>query len=305
MGAMTQRDPEYDAFGPWVLEITDRDPPPPLYVPYLDRTESALLSVKIPRHIERRRAHPGMDLYDYVVSLYEQDMVILKRVDHEVETQTFRYRDVQHLRVSEELLRGVLHLAMPDTAYDLPYNTVSHELIGRLVNLIRERYLPQAEARAPAVSIRPADDELSFYFEHLLDAALADDPAMRLLAAQPEIALGAASSNTLHRIVVGIVDKRLLEALHLSDGRELTIIGRGHIYAYRWQTIYGTDICYLPTANVSAAEWSGDGGASSLIDLVLRTRASDVAYAFTPGNPALDTYRDYLASLPGVRRGGS
>jgi hypothetical protein len=302
---MPRRDPEYDAFGPWVLEITDADPPPPLFVPYLDRSESALLSVKIPRHIERRRAHPGMDLYDYVVNLYEQDMVVLRRIDHEVDKQTFRYGDVQHLRVSEELLRGILHLATSDTAYDLPYNTVSHELISRLIGLIRERYLPASDGHAPGLSIRPADGELSFYFEHLLEAELASDPAMRLLAAQQETALGTMNASTLQRIVFGLVDKRLLEAMHLSDGRELKIIGRGQTYAYRWQTVYGTDICFMPTANVSAATWSGDQGKSSLIDLVLESPAGEVSCAFTPGNPTLAGYRDYLTSLPGVRHDAS
>ena len=55
---MTGRDAEYDRFGPWVVEIGDEDPPPPLFLPHLTRTEQALLSVKIPRKVARRRGTP-------------------------------------------------------------------------------------------------------------------------------------------------------------------------------------------------------------------------------------------------------
>ena len=42
---MNQRDPEYDRFGPWVIEIGDEDPPPPLFVPHLTRSEAPLLGL--------------------------------------------------------------------------------------------------------------------------------------------------------------------------------------------------------------------------------------------------------------------
>lgn len=297
---MNQRDPEYDRFGPWVLEITDEDAAPPLFVPHLDRTEIPLLSLKIPRHIERRRAHPGMDLYDYVVSLYEQDLVILQRIDHEVRAATFRYRDVQYLRVSEELLRGNLHLAMPAASYDLPYNTVSHEIMARLVDLIRGRYRPPGQGLAPGADIGPEPEGLSFYFERLLAAELASVSGMRSLAAQPETGVGAHEADTLRRILFGLVSKRLLETLHLGDGRELKIIGRGPTYAYRWQTIYGTDICFIPTANLKEARWGDGGDGGAMIDLTLSTEGGDVAYAFSADNPTLDGYRAYLRSLAGA-----
>ena len=103
---MQPRDPEYDRFGPWIIEISPDDPAPPLFVPFLDRTEEPRLSLKVPRQIERRRAHPGMDLYDYVVNLYEEDMLILMRVGPEVEARALRYRDIGSLRVREDLCAG-------------------------------------------------------------------------------------------------------------------------------------------------------------------------------------------------------
>ena len=131
---------EYDRFGPWAIEVSEQDPAPPLFVPYLTRPERPLLSVKIPRHLERRNARPGMDLYDYLVSLYDDELVVLRRVGREVSTDSCRLRDVQHLRVTRCLLRGNIHLGLPGRPHDLPYNTVSDDLMLRLVDLIRRRY---------------------------------------------------------------------------------------------------------------------------------------------------------------------
>ena len=134
---------EYDRFGPWAVEISEQDPTPSLFEPFVTRREVPLLSLKIPRHVERRDARPGMDLYDYLVSLYRDELVVLRRVDREVRSTTCRLDDVRLLRVTRCLLRGSLHLGLPDGPIDLPYNTVSDALMLRLVALIRERYAPR------------------------------------------------------------------------------------------------------------------------------------------------------------------
>ena len=142
---MDERQHEYDRFGPWAIEVTAEDPAPPLFRPYLTRSEPALLSIKIPRRIERRNARPGMDLYDYLVCLYGDDLTVLQRVGqqrsgHEVRAETLRYQDVQYMRVSQDLLRGNVRLGLPSGPFDLPYNTVSEHLMWRAVDLIRGRY---------------------------------------------------------------------------------------------------------------------------------------------------------------------
>ena len=79
---------EYDRFGPWAVAISDDDPPPPLFEPLIERREP-MLAIKIPRSVERRNARPGMDLYDYLVCLYEHDLVILARAEDGVSVATF------------------------------------------------------------------------------------------------------------------------------------------------------------------------------------------------------------------------
>ena len=300
---MNQRDPEYDRFGPWVVEIGDEDPVPPLFVPHVARSEPALLSLKIPRRISRREAHPGMDLYDYLVSLYEDDLVVLQRVGHEVETHTTRYDDISYLCLREELLRGSVHLGVAGRHYDLPFNSVSGDIMRRLVDLVRDRYLTRPEPLA--IEIEPvAIAELSFYFERLLSEELAGDNGTRPVATQSGVALGALEENLVRRLLIGIVAKRLLESLHLSDGRELTIIDRGQPYAYRWQSVYGRAETWIPLANITATQWDWgpEEGGMDPVTLVIRTAAGDLSWVFTPNNAALGAYRRFLTAVSAITR---
>ena len=300
---MNQRDPEYDRFGPWVIEISDEDPPPPLFVPHLTRTEEPLLSIKIPRKISRREAHPGMDLYDYVVSLYEEDMVVLERVEREVQARTIRYRDVKHLSMRDELLRGTVHLGVPDKPYDLPYNTVSGEVMRRLVGLIRERYLEDA-GPAP-IEVEPVElHELSFYFERLLRDVQEGETGMRPIAAQADTALGALEESFVRRFLFGLVDKRLLESLHFCDGRELQVVDRGQPYAYRWQSVYGRTETWIPLANIRTSDWDWgpDEAGSAPVTVTIGTAAGDLSWVFTPNNQTVAKYRRFLTAVGEVNR---
>lgn len=300
---MNQRDPEYDRFGPWVIEISDEDPPPPLFVPHLTRDETPLLSLKIPRKISRRDAHPGMDLYDYVVSLYDEDMLVLERIERQVEARTIRYREIQHLSLREELLRGTVHLGVPQGHYDLPFNTVSGDLMRRLVDIIRERYLSQEEPLP--VEVEPvAAAELSFYFERLLREEQAGDSGMRPVAAQADTAMGALEDNLMRRVVFGLVAKRLLESLHFSDCRELRVIDRGQPYAYRWQSVYGRAETWIPLADITAIDWDWgpDEATTAPVTVTISTGAGDLSWIFTPNNATLGHYRRFLTAVGEITR---
>ena len=306
---------EYDRFGPWAIEVTAEDPPPPLFRPHLTRVDPPLLSLKIPRHIERRNARPGMDLYDYLVCLYEDDLMVMQRVGQEVRTETVLYQDVQYLRVSQDLLRGCLHLGLPGRPFELPYNTVSEALIERAVDLIRARYAgtvspaapgaplaaPGAPPRAEHQDARDAglqvgEDVLSFYFDRLLADERRHRPNLRLLAAQGTRAVADGDVHPLRRLLFSIASKRLLESLHSADGRELKIIDRGTAYAYRWQAVYGVRTTFLPLVNLREAAWREDAGHATVV-LELRTSGGTLEQVFSRDNPSIEAYAAYLSEL--------
>jgi len=300
--AIHGRDPEYDRFGPWVLEINDEDPAPPIFEPHLTHAHEALLQVKVPRKIARRDAHPGMDLYDYVVSLYDGELVILERVDHEVRERTIRYDDIGHLSINEDLLRGALRLGLPgdadsadrvDGACELPYNTVSNELMRRVTATIRKHYLDDdAPTALPAT---PEIEELSFYFEHLLKHEQLSHGRSTILAAQPDLALLDVETNALRKLLFGLMHKRLLESIHLSNGRELRIIDRGRPIAYRWQTTYGRRETFIPLANISGISFEGTGDATET--LTIHIGDDDASWLFSRDNASVVGYVEWLRGL--------
>lgn len=294
---MDAREREYAGFGPWAIEISDEDPPPPLFASYLTRSETPLLSVKIPRHLERRQARPGMDLYDHLVSLYEDDLVLLQRVDHDVRFDTYPIRDVQHLRVTSCLLLGAIHLALPGRTCTLRYNTISERLMLRLVALIRQRYTPEPALPPAEWEIDVPPGLLSFRFQHLLDAQRRRGTGMHLVAAQGTMPVASGITSPLRRSLLRVADKRLSEAMHSSDGRELKIITRGKPYRYRWEVEYGLETTYIPVRNLTSVLWQADV-TNAATDLILRTHGEDSVYPFDQANVTIDRYADYLSGVP-------
>lgn len=294
------RDPEYDRFGPWIIEISELDPPPPLFLPYLTREETALLSIKIPRKIERRKAYPGMNMYDYLVTLYEKELVILQRVDADVRSETFAYDDIQFLRQGASLLKGGLHIGVKGNSFDLPFSTISSDIIDRVVDLIRERY-DVAVGEMPAVEeVRINKDELSYYFARLLEGEIAQNPQIEFLASQPETVIGSYETNPVRRILFGIARKTMLDSLHLFNGRELKIISRDRNFKFNWQTVHGKDVCYLPINKIKGVSWEVDEQNTAVVDLVLHTAGGDVSYALMRDNPTIQSYARFLSAVSGL-----
>jgi hypothetical protein len=240
-----------------------------------------------------------MDLYDYVVSLYEEELIVLQRVERGVRERRIAYRDVQYLQVREDLLRGRLDLGVPGDRYELPYNTVSHELMGRVAGVVRERYLGPDDAPTdlPASS---RGEGLSFYFERLLREERETEVPATLLLAQPELALGALATSTLRRVLFGLVEKRLLESVHICDGRELRILDRGQPVAYRWQSIYGHHETSIPLANIAGATLTPADEITQT--LTLGTAAGEVAWLLGRQTDGAAAYAEWLSKLAATGR---
>lgn len=291
------RDPEYDRFGPWAMEITEKDPPPPLFLPYLTRDKTPLISIKIPRSIERRKVRPGMNLYDYMVCLYADDLVILQRVGDDVRPETFSYRDIHCLRYAEDLLMGKLQLLMTGQVYDLPFNTVSKELMRHLVEMIRSRYTDDSDY----VTLDPGPDvphdDLSFFFTNLFASEKAQTPILRLLASQVDTPVGGQEARPVRKILFGAIGKTLLESLHLCDGRELKIIDRGQAIKYKWQAVYGTRVTYVPLSEIIGVGWMPDPNNGAIVNLNLEIDGGSLSFSLLRDNPSIPTYADFLSAV--------
>ncbi len=100
-------------------------------------------------------------------------------------------------------------------------------------------------------------------------------------------------------VLFGIVDKRLLESAHLSDGHELRVIDRGRPFAYRWQTTYGRRETLIPLANISEVRW--DDADKRSATLTVATAGGENSWAFARDTDT-KAYRSWL-SARAARRG--
>ena len=141
---------------------------------------------------------------------------------------------------------------MLERVFDLPFNTVSEKIMRRLVALLRQRYTGEAVQVGIAQVPDFIDDNLSYYFTNLLAREKVEQPDVRVLASQIETPVGAYELGNFRKFLLGVIDKRLLESLHLSDGRELKIINRGKTFKYRGQAIYGSHTFYLPLDKIES-----------------------------------------------------
>ena len=131
---------EYDAFGPWVYDVDGEHPLPPLFVPFVDMSKSWRMLLKIPRDIERRRATPDMDLYEFVVGADDAGVQIWSRREKAVESTRIAYRDITGIRLYQRLLHGVCTLYSAGGPVILTYNTVSADVMRRFGDLVRAEY---------------------------------------------------------------------------------------------------------------------------------------------------------------------
>ncbi|MGX8684491.1 MAG: hypothetical protein ACSW78_04350, partial [Lachnospiraceae bacterium] len=134
---------EYNAFGPWAYEISEKYPLPPLFAPYFTADDKAVIKIKIPREIERRNAEPGMDLYDYVVALYEDRLLVLKREGGTVLEKQIPLKEFKGVRIYQNLLKGGYTIFSARGSISFPFNSVSLDLFQKLTNLALERVKSQ------------------------------------------------------------------------------------------------------------------------------------------------------------------
>ena len=215
---------EYNAFGPWAYEISEKYPLPPLFAPYFTADDKAVIKIKIPREIERRNAEPGMDLYDYVVALYEDRLLVLKREGGTVLEKQIPLKEFKGVRIYQNLLKGGYTIFSARGSISFPFNSVSLDLFRKLTNLVLERVKSQVRdiSSLPVTETAP---------ESMLLINMLHDTEMKL----PDIRVGAvqksadvhrkgATQNMIERMLWGEMNP---EALHLYTDQYLIVFENG------------------------------------------------------------------------------
>ncbi len=179
---------EWAHFGPWILPVRTPTDLPALFSGRVDLT-SARVAVKIPRPLDRRRAHRVRDLYDHVVVVAPDAVVVASRTPAEpsgVRVTRVAARDILAIDDSVELLDGYLRIHLAGgTTLGVPYNGSSHGVVAGVRDAIRKLWLaPTVPLGIPSqVDLRDGDlsEDLALTAEY--HSFVRADPTMVLLAA--------------------------------------------------------------------------------------------------------------------------
>ena len=255
---------EYDAFGPWIYEVTAPEEVPPLFREYPLDLASCRYVVKVPREIARRDATPNMDLYDHLLAAGPEALTVLSRQPTKVGVLTVPYDAISAIEHSVDLLDGRLtvHTTTAQPEVRIGYNGSSRELVDALVAVIREAYLadeptPVRLPQSPARTLRLGDlGEADVALVSEQHALRREDPTFTLLAAHPRLVVlprGAGGvGGAVARAAHTAFPMTLQGALICSDGRELQIVHRRHWWSRGRRPVHSVARTIFPISRVDS-----------------------------------------------------
>lgn len=290
---------EYNAFGPWILEITDQYPLPPLFIPYYKNDGTYLMRIKIPRDIERRKANQDMDLYDYVIGLYEDHIYILERLEKDVKETVILYAEMEALENFVDILAGKFTIFLNDRKVLIPYNAVSKEIINRMMKIIRDRYTVKSYQRLG--SPYDCDSEKNIIKEiryiNLLDEMRADKENFDITVIQPSLMLHRMNRGIIQKAMQFLNSERLIGSLHLANQSEILVISRGKPFKTRWDVVpcHSHSHLYIPIEKLQSILFQKDDCFDNLRKLSMKTNNYTFLFYFDDSNKeSQDYYRNLI-----------
>ncbi|WP_105614238.1 hypothetical protein [Vallitalea okinawensis] len=290
------RNKEYDAFGPWILEINKEHALPPLFVDNFTENNNYLMCIKIPRDIERRNAQPGMNLYDYVIALYEDYLYILKRVDDHVITQTVPYSEIEGIKDYRNLLVGELTLLLRHGSVSFRYNTVSSDIIDHITSIVRKRYVTEERSLDTTC---PTNEEYikgktEKYYQHLVRLLKKQDELIHFIGLQSPSKLE--HRQLYKRLSFKWINSQLQSSVYLSNKKEVIVLQRGKPFKFFREADYSYSLTYIPYKHITLVHRADNDFSSELENIIINTKKHKFNYFFKKDNHYKDDVYRHLRS---------
>lgn len=292
---------EYDAFGPWIYEIDDEHPIPELFAPLIKKDKYCLMMMKIPRQIERRDADPGMQLYDYVVGAYESQIFICIRQDNTAERKRFRYSDLSAISLFSCFLASyVTFYFKTGESFELPFNTISLNIMKKFVRLVRAKLVPEEPSIDLSKCPQPiqASQISDVLFVNLLnDNDAEEDRKMYPGAFQQAVKMRMKGVSLSRKLASIIYPPKLAGGMHLYSDRELIIIERDSEALDRLGE-YGYQYIYLPAHNITDITVKDAENFAKSEEITVTLKGQNQVFRFFARNSSVpDYYRQISAAL--------
>lgn len=278
-----ERSKEYDAFGPWIYEIDEEHEIPKVFRDCYSEREEPLILFKVPRNIDRRDANAHMDLYDYLVGAYGQYLHIYKRAGKRVTDQRIYYNEISAVRDIHALLKGVLILFAQDAPAVIEYNTVSEEVVRKLINIIEGKICADGQSiRMESIPAEYSADEstIDILFFNLFNKLQTTDPALSLIAFQPAMRL----QNTRGlKKRLNEEKLRLSKTAFITNETELIVLERDMTFGKR-KGEHEYSYLYIPFQSITGARLRELDAGRYLYILELKVKKLVFSYIIERGN---------------------
>lgn len=237
---------EYDAFGPWIYDVTSEEEMPPRFRSFYQEHRDAALLLKVPRNGERRQLRPGMDLYVAVLAIHDESLTLIQfdLESQQMDQTHVTWDQVVGIACVENLLLGnwILYLA-DGNRITLDFNSVSAALIDKATDFIRVRIRGEQMAqREMGTNALPTRKDM--FFRSQLERAKRRGPAPAIpLHFEPQ---NKACRNENNR------RRRSTGMLTLSLPEELLLIDRQSPTRRRTEAWYVARQTFIPYDRISA-----------------------------------------------------
>ena len=262
---------EYDAFGPWTYKVDEDHEIPRYFREYVDENDNALFRLKIPRKIDRRDATPDMDLYEYLINVYEDRLVLMQLADGGIRMQKASYDKVCAVSMFKDLLLGRLYLYKDDgdvLSFDYNAVTESENLVTEVVEVVRKgmigSYTSGDAEDFDINSIQPSD----IYFVNMLNGIKQQGTKFVNCAIQDVRYL---SVNQETGPVVG--------SLHMKTATEWIILKKRNKYAQ--------EFIYIPRHRSIDTTFGGSAPHAGVVKMTLKVGSFSTDLLYDDDNAAL------------------
>ena len=233
---------EYDAFGPWLLQVESAAEMPLRFRSAYGDLRRADHLIKIPRAIDRRDAFPGADLYGVAFALDSDGLTLLTASEGSdgFTRRHLTWNEVAAVRTVCNLLHAEFVLLLKEgDALTVTYNSVSADLMTRVVGFIRQQLMAPDEF-GPSL-INEAEEFEDFFFKTMLAEERRGGQFMLPIHFEAP-GKSCRNAQSRRRVTTGL--------LILLSGSELVIVDRDAPMRRRFFTHYAYRKTYVGLASV-------------------------------------------------------
>jgi len=291
-----ERSFEYDAFGPWIYLIEEPHSLPPLFAGYKEILSQAVMCFKVPRNMERQKADPNMNLYDSVIGIFEEEIIILERKtqgQNEFSHKTvIDISQITAIHIKTCLLNGQLFLITKDEQIIIRYNTISDDIMNRAITLIR-RQIPQEETDMEFDPLKYSRDTMAVKFVNAVNKIVQNDNSLKLVAYQKDLSFLIPREFRWKPFAHFAPKERILSSfVVLYNSKEVVIISC-HYYPKRASAeAYAYHYYFLPIATLD--EIFIEKLAAEGLSITFRTNQLELHMPIDSENTALHNFADKL-----------